>query len=491
MAISFPNYPTSGNRLPGVYADIDASHANTATGSLRAIIFGQITSTGTGVANTPILSQGVAHAVAIGGPGSMLALMLARYRQQDPFGEVWLMPLADDGSAVAATGSVAIAGTATAAGTLTLYIAGQIVRQGVTSGMAAAALATALAATINAATNLPVTATAATSTVTITAKNKGACGNDILIVPNYGGTRAGEALPAGITLTITAMASGATNPLLTTALLALGDLDFEAYVLPYNDSVSLDAVNALLSDVNGRWSWQSMLYGVAFCAFRGTVGARTTFGLARNDKHLVCLGFGTDAPEPYWLWAADLAGTAMPSVRADPGVPFNTLAMAVLPPSPANRDVDADRNVMLFDGISTFKVDAANTVRIERLISMYQHNPAGQPDDSYLNAERLFQLPQVIRDLRIFQSTVFARKKAVSDGTPIPPGSNIINSSVVRAAIIGRYRALQDAGWVQNADAFASAVQIEYAGGVFKELLPIDLVNQALQFPMLIQFKSS
>jgi len=498
MAITFPNYPTSGNRLPGIYADIDASQANTATGSLRALIFGQITSSGNGVTGVPVICQSVQDAKTKGGPGSMLALMVAQYRKQDPFGELWMVPLADDGSGTAATGKISYQSlaTTTLAYTDTFYIAGQIVRQAYTAGMTAGQMATALAATLTAATDLPITAAVDGTNVyqvNLTAKNKGLAGNDIKVYLNYGGSRAGEVTPSSgsVPVTITQLASGATNPSLTTPLLNLADQAFEVIVMPFNDSTSLNALDATLSDATGRWSWLSMRYGVGLCAFRGTVSARTTFGTGRNDKHTCCMGFGVDAPEPYWIWAADLAGTIMPSIRIDPGVPFNTLAMSVLPETPANRDVDTDRNTMLFDGISTHKVDAAGVVRIERLISLYQTNPLGQPDDSYLNAERLFQLAQVIRLFRVFQSNQFARKKAASVGTPIPPNSNVINADTVRTAIISYYRSLQDQGLVQNADIFATKVTVEYAAGVFKELLPIDLVNQAEQFPMLVQFKSS
>jgi phage tail sheath gpL-like len=38
----------------------------------------------------------------------MLHLMTQAYRLNDTFGEVWYLPLADDGAAVAATGTVAV-----------------------------------------------------------------------------------------------------------------------------------------------------------------------------------------------------------------------------------------------------------------------------------------------------------------------------------------------------------------------------------------------
>jgi hypothetical protein len=133
--------------------------------------------------------------------------MVDRYRQTDNFGTVYLLPLADDGAGVAATGTIVFTGPATAAGTLPIYIGEEIVNVGVTSGMASTAIATAVGAAINANPYLPVTwRRCPTSTVTLTAKNKGLAGNDIQINIAYGGAPAGKSVPAGVTATITAMA---------------------------------------------------------------------------------------------------------------------------------------------------------------------------------------------------------------------------------------------------------------------------------------------
>src|SRR3954468_7585292 len=103
--VSFNSIPQS-LRVPLFYAEFDNSQANTGEQSnQRTLIIGQITATGTAVPNVPIISQGVGDAVAAGGVGSMLALMTDRYRQNDSFGEVWYLPLADAGGGAAAVGN--------------------------------------------------------------------------------------------------------------------------------------------------------------------------------------------------------------------------------------------------------------------------------------------------------------------------------------------------------------------------------------------------
>jgi phage tail sheath gpL-like len=117
----------SNLRLPGAYFELDNSYANTAQQNQRALIIGQITAGGIATPNVPIISGGVGDAQIQGGAGSMLHLMTQIYRLNDAFGEVWYLPLADAASSVAAKGSINFTQAPTAAGTISLYIAGTLI----------------------------------------------------------------------------------------------------------------------------------------------------------------------------------------------------------------------------------------------------------------------------------------------------------------------------------------------------------------------------
>lgn len=463
MSLAFRNIP-AGLRVPLFYAEVDPTRANTAQPTQRTLLIGQITSGGDATVNVPVISQGEADAKARGGVGSQLALMTAAYRANDPFGEVWYLPLADHGSGVAATGTVAFSGTSTAVGVLSLYIAGLLVSTSLASGTTAAQAATALAAAVNAATDLPVTASVSTTTVTLTAKNKGLCGNDIDVRLNYRGTAGGEATPAGLTPTITAMANGAQNPLLTTGLAALGDQAFDVIVSPFTDATSIAALTAFLNDTTGRWSWQTQVYGHTFMAYRGNFGAQTTFGTGLNDQHATALGV-YDSPLQPCMWAAGMAAAAAVSLRADPGLPLQTLQIApptgwVMAPPVASRFSLSQRNTLLYDGISTFTVDTDGTCRIENLITTYQRNAQSQPDNSYLQVETLFLLMYVLRQLRTVVTTKYGRTKLAADGTRFADGSNIVTPAIIRADLIAQYREMEFGGYVQQSDTFAAGLLV-------------------------------
>lgn len=488
--ISFPNIPQN-LRVPLFYADLDNSRANTGQSTQRALIIGQMTSSGSGVANVPVISQGVADAKTVGGVGSMLALMTAAYRAADPFGEVWYLPLADDGTATAATGTVTFTAQATATGVLYLYIAGQRVTITCTSSLTIANLATALAAAINAATDLPVTASASAGVVTLTAKNKGAAAGDIDVRLNYLGTANGEVLPTGLAVTIVAMSGGAVNPSLTNGLANLLDKEFDFIALPYTDATSLDAIKALLSSKTGRWSWSKQIFGHAFAAYRGTLATLTTFGVTRNDEHVSIMGFN-DSPSSAYLWAADVAATVAVSVRADPARPVQTLALStVLAPPLASRFALSDRNTLLWDGISTFTVAADGTVALENVITTYQLNSYGQADNSYLEVETLTNLTYILRQLKSTVTSQFPRMKLADDGTRVSPGTNVVTPKIIKAALIAQYREMEDNGYVQDSATFASGLIVQKNTSNPNRVdvvYPAILIDQLRIFALLMQF---
>lgn len=495
MTIQFKNIP-SNLRVPLFYAELDNSKANTAAGAQRALLIGQKLSTGTFPANVPSICSSQSDGRAAAGPGSVLAGMIDAYRDGDPNGEMWVLPLIDDGQAVAAAGSMTFTGPTTAQGTLPLYIAGRLVAPIIASGQTAAQIATTVVAAINATAGLPVIAAidgAVTSKVNLTARNAGECGNDIDVRSAYKGAAAGEALPAGLGVTFVAMSGGATNPVLTTALGNLLDAPFDFIVCSLTDATSLAAIAALLNDTTGRWSWTSQVYGHAFIAKRGTAGTNAAFATALNNQHITNVPLN-DSPTPPWKWAAAFAAVAAVSLRADPGVPLQTLTVpGILPPPVASRwSLSVRNNTLLYGGCSTWTVDASGNVVIENMVTTYVTNAAGQADNSYLEIETLFLLVFVLRALSGMVSAKYSRVKLAANGTRLQPNANVVTPNTVRADIIALYRDLEGRGYVQQSAAFAAGLTVEQDPnnpGRLNTSLPAVLVQQLRTFAALLQFR--
>ena len=491
MTLPFKQIP--GNiRVPLFYAEVDPTHANTAGETQRALLIGPKMAAGTAIANVPIILASPADAAVKCGQGSVLALMADAFRANDEFGEAWLLPVDDAGGGVLATGTITVTAVPTVAGTVYLYIAGKLVAIPLATGLTTTTAATAIAAAINADTTLPVTAVGNIAVVTLTAKNKGTTGNDIDIRFNYLGDAGGEVFPTTFAATIVAMASGATNPTLTTALANLTDQPFDFIVIPWLDATSLNALQSFLSDVGGRWSYSNQLYGHVFSAAEDTFANRVTLGIGRNDQHSTIMGY-FDSPTAPWAVAAMVAGQAAKADRADHGQPFNTLPLVgMLPPPPQSRDSLTNRNTLLFDGISTCAVDANGVVRIERLITTYQKNAANQADNSYLSLETMMILQEVLRRLRSMVITNFSRMKLADDGTQFAPGSSIVTPADIRNSIIALYREMEFDGLVQNAESFIEGLIVQRNPNAVDRIDVLwdgILINQLNVVALLAQFR--
>jgi len=258
MSVSF-NYIPTNVRVPLFYAEMDNTQAGYFTQNKRALLIGQKLSAGTQAVNTAILVSTTDQAKTLFGTGSMLARMHAFYRAQDPFGEVWCIAVADNDGGTAATGTITATGPATAAGTVPLYIAGQLLSVAVASGDSASVIAASINTAINAATNLPVTSTVSAGVVTLTCRWKGLTGNDISLLDSFKGYSGSQVLPAGVALAYSGsnfLTGGTANPTLTSGVIStMGDDEYDYVVHPYNDSTSLDAFLAEYGDTAGRWSW--------------------------------------------------------------------------------------------------------------------------------------------------------------------------------------------------------------------------------------------
>ncbi|EHH68380.1 hypothetical protein GMO_11500 [Gluconobacter morbifer G707] len=440
----------------------------------------------------PFLATGKSAVDAACGVGSVPALMYRQYILQDPTATIYILPQSEDSTAVAAKGTITVAGTATAGGTIALYLAGTKIQIGVASGSDATTVAAAIVAKINATANVPVSVSSSAGVITLTSLNKGEVGNEIDVRFNYLGTAGGESTPAGLTLSVSALTGGETNPSdsLSSGLTNLSDKTFDFIVSPYTDSTSLGLLEALLDETSGRWSWAQMLYGGYFCGVRGTAGTLSTFGNGRDEFTGTGMGFD-DSPSPAWLWGADYMGAAAASLRADPGVPLQELVLNVLAPPVESRFDLSIRNTLLYDGISTFVVNDAGQVVIDRAITFWQTNTSGAPDITWLNVETPYSLVYIIRDIQAFLKARYGRKKLVADGTDISGGSNMVTSQTILAAAVGRYKTLCDNGFAQGYETFKANASAENMGnGTVALMLPFHLVDQLRMIAIKVNFIS-
>jgi phage tail sheath gpL-like len=450
------------------------------------LLLGQKTSAGTAAANTLHRVTTADQLVALAGRGSMLHRMALAYFAGNRSTETYVGVLEDDATGVAATGTITVTGPATAAGTISLYVGGTLVRVPVASGDAAAAIATAIAAAVNAAADLPVTAAAAAAVVTLTCRNKGAVGNELDVRVNY---QDGEATPAGTALAIVDMSKGATNPDLGDLLAALGDGWFQIWAVPYTDAASLAAVEGELAS---RFGPMRMIDGVAFAAKDDTHANLATLGESRNSPHVSIVGTN-GSPTPPMEYAAHVAGVAAYFGNADPARPFQTLPLPwVKAPAEEDRWTLEERNLLLFDGISTTRVAAGGEVQLERLITTYKTNAAGADDTSYLDVTTMLTLLYLRYSFRNRILSRYPRHKLAGDGTRFGAGQAVITPKLGRAEAVAWFREMEELGLVENFDQFKRDLVVTRNAQDVNRLdflLPPDLINQFIVGAAQIQFR--
>lgn len=492
MAIAFQTIPQN-LRVPLFYAEMDASQAGYFSQAKRTLLIGQKLAAGSAATGTPLLVSRSDNAITLFGKGSMLARMHAMYRQVDPFGEVWCIALADNGAGVAATGTITVTGPASAAGGISLYIAGQLVSVAVANGDAASTIATAINAAINAATDLPVTSTVATNVVTLTCRWKGVTGNDITVLDSYRGASGSEALPAGVALAYVAMASGTNNPVISAAITAMGDDEYDYIIHPYSDTANMALLATELNDTAGRWSYARQIYGHAYTAIRGSLATLQTFGSGLNDQHNTCAAIDVDTPNPMWEYAAVYGGRNAVFLNADSARPTQSGELTgILPPRAGKRFIFTERQTLLTNGLAT-SFFSGGTLKIERAITTYQKNAFGQSDPSYLDSETMHLNTTVLRRFRSIVTTKYPRHKLADDGTRFGAGQAIVTPSVIRGELISEYGKMELEGLVENSALFAKYLIVERNAtnpSRCDVLLPPDLVNGLRVFAVLNQFRN-
>lgn len=483
-------------RTPFMAVEFDSSRAYQGAAILnyQALLIGQILSTGSKYdanANAvgPFRVTSADQMAQYAGNGSMLHRMAKAWFANNRITELYFIGMKDNDT-TKATGSIAFTGPATAAGTISATINGELIQVSVAASDTATTIGAALASVVTAKTSLPVTAAAVTGTVTFTAKNAGTPGNLIDIRLNY---NSGEELPAGVGATITPMASGATDIALSDAIALMGEEWYNIIVSAYYDTTNLTAIEA---EMSSRFAGLRMIDGMYVFSRRGTLSDLSTFGNGRNSPHVTCMHNGgvTGVGGPTWppelaaMYGAQLALEG----AADPNRGFQTLELkGALPPAIAERFNIEEQNSLLFDGVSTFTVDRSNVVRIQRAISMYQRNAAGADDIAYLDVTTLLTLMYLRYSFRNHILTKYSRAKLADDGTQVGPGQQIITPSIGKAEAISVFRKWQLLGLVENIDQFKRdlvCVRSTTDPNRLEWILPPDLINQFLVGAANIQF---
>lgn len=399
-------------RKPGKYFEFNTKLAvrTLANNKQRMLIIGQKTSAGSVAQKVPTPVFSDKEAETYFGAGSMCYLMVRAAIKANPYLDLTVCALDDAGAGVAATGTVTITGPATSSGVLTLYVVNQKVEIAIAKDDTATNIAAALKAQCDKQPDLPITAANALGVVTLTAKNKGLCGNQI-------GLGSELTNGAGVTATIVAMASGATNPSVQDALTAVFSGQHEIVATPYNNQTDLTTLKNHLDTVAGPLEQRP---GIGVYAMNGALADATT--LAGQVNHGMLVGCylrysGTKRMSAPFEIASALA--AVIALEEDPARPLNTLELkGISVPVMADRLSRIEQESCLYNGVMPLEVGPGEKILIVRAISTYIKDAQGIEDVSLLDITTMRTLFYVRKACRERIALRFPREKLSSKTPP-------------------------------------------------------------------------
>lgn len=483
MPIQFNQIPVNW-KVPGVYVEVDNSGAVQGTPAQRkpVLLVGTRRSTGTIAAEIVKPITAASQGALYFGHGSMLAQMCEAFINTNPNAELYAVALDADAGGTAATDTITVTGPATEDGTINFIAGGRRIAVSVSNGDSANTIAAAINTAYGADVDLPFSSTVLNAVVTNTARHKGTCGNSLSILHSY---YTGQKLPAGVGLTITAFASGATDPDVADAIAALGGEYYYSIVTGYTDDGNMDTLEGELED---RWGPMQAIPGHAFGALWSDYADAQTYGDARNSAFSTVLASGP-SPTPPWMCAAILA--AVEVAENDPARPRqNKKLPGMLPPIIAERFSITERSLLLLDGMATYKIEAGECI-LERCRTTYQ-TKNGVEDPSYFDIETMRTLAYLRYSLATRFLLRYPNAKLANDGTNFGPGQVVVTPKVARGEVLALFSEWERDGLVEGREQFIEQLLVERDANDPNQLnifLPPDLINQLRVTAAQIGFK--
>lgn len=449
-------------RVPGTYMEVKPALNQNAIMPfpVQGLILGQMYATGTATPGVPYPLYTKDQANQLFGAGSQAALMAAIWLANNPYTKVWIIGIADATGSVKAAGGVAISGTATQAATWPFYFGGVRVAVPVNVGDTAADVAANLYAQMQLQGQsgypylpyLVPSYVAAASSVTLTCGHGGTVGNEIDIRVN---ARPGEATPPGLTVTITPMSGGATDPdaAISAALDALSSTWYNDVVFPWTDSTNLPVFITWLAD---RYDAMAKLDAQGYVPCTGTYG--TVLAFEPNSQYITTLPF-QNPMTPGCLSATALGAQCCYWTAQAPSLQLKTVPLVgVVAPAQVDQFSPAENETLLQAGLSTYYTDDLGNVYLLRVVTTRRTDATGALTDAFFDISSTKVPTRVRYDWDTYCSEVWPRNHLCDDGSiaaDYDPWA--VTPRVVTTSWTARSTLYEQQGWIKNSAATAKA----------------------------------
>lgn len=453
--ISFDTIPGS-IRVPGQYIEFNTRNAvqGLPQNPQSVLLLAPMLASGTHEPLTPVQLFSDAQAGDLFGRGSWAQLMVRQAFKNNAYLDLTVIGLPDHSAGVAATGSLKIDGTAQTAASISLTIGGVAVAVAVSANQSAAEAAEKLAAAVNAAA-LPVSATAEQGSLKLTARSKGAIGNEISLACDMGAS--------GLAGSITAMTNGAQNADIAAALDKVAGKHYHIIVSPFNDVPNAKALSQHITQVSNAIEQRGC---IGVMGLRGTMPQGASLTAQLNDGRITCAWY-KGADEACGIIAAGYA--AVLAFEEDPARPLNTLEIKGLNITPdAQWPLFNECNNALYNGLTPLTI-VAGKVQIMRAVSTYTKSAANVDDPALLDITTIRTLDYTRRAIKERIALRFPRDKLSDRLLP-----------KVKSEILDVLLKLEQAEIIENAEANKGKLVVSRSlqdANRVNAAIPADVVN--------------
>jgi phage tail sheath gpL-like len=413
---------------------------------------------------------------------------------QYPDGTLFICPVAEGGGATKASGTLTLAGTATAGGTLRVVVAGRVFDIGVTTGQAATgalasgSLSEAVCAAINtSATPVPVTAQYVTGTgvTTATFRHGGTRGNSCTFRA-YWITSTGlvpistSTTQFGITASISGsgkLASGATADNVTNALAATSTARYHRQACAHDDTTNINRIRDAMATKAGA---TSMLWEQLSAGFVGSPSAAQTAALAINHERVQLVPAENNDALTVEIAAQAMAGrlngdavvvsNASVGEAADPSANLNGIELKSIR-APASRDdypTATEVESMLNNGCAPLDVSVAHPGYMYLVASYTTKHKDGNGAFNYAAAETKVvtvtdYVAETVRDdlLGRYKGYKLAPDTPNDEPVEIP---RVVTPRDIRDRILDKLHEIEGDGIITGVDALADELVVEIDG---------------------------
>lgn len=458
-------------RLPKTTLNIVGANTTPANAEQKILYVAQKTSAGSAIAGALTEDINLSNVDSLFGANSMLAISIRAALEINSSTKMDAIALDDNGSTFA-TGTFTITGPATEDGTLIFYVGSKITGKyslDILDGDTATEMGDALEALILADTKAPVSAANVTGVVTNTTINAGTFGNFI-------GMKV-EGSVAGVAVAIVAMASGATDPVLTSVFDPIDEQRYQSIVWPANYSVT-----ELINLLDDRWNVDNdILDGVGITSDTDTLANLKSTYTSLNEKLVIVHGNkkidnsdykGSAIFELDIVISAEFA--AIRALRLTDGESISDFVIAGTDGARDNFGGDAIRSLPYFntpfdnlpvieiglgftaDEIDELKDDAGvfvlgnnsanNNILAGEVVTLFKTDALGQPDNSFKFLNYIDTMSGIREYFFNNQKSRYAQSRLTKGD--IIPGRNMANEPSIRAFLTRLYNDLSGEDFV-------------------------------------------